>query len=40
LLRDGQPVTEPADGRALVGETVRDVLARRLPLLRRMGVLD
>jgi hypothetical protein len=40
LLRDGQPLREPAETRVLVGETVRNVLARRLPLLRGMGVLD
>jgi SAM-dependent methyltransferase len=40
LLRDGQPLREPAETRVLVGETVRNVLVRRLPLLRGMGVLD
>lgn len=40
LLRDGQPLRDPSDSRALVGETVRNVLARRLPLLRGMGVVD
>jgi hypothetical protein len=40
LLRDGQPLRDPADSRVLVGETVRNVLARRLPLLRGMGVVD
>jgi SAM-dependent methyltransferase len=40
LLRDGQPVQDVAETRVLVGETVRSVLARRLSLLRLMGVLD
>lgn len=40
LLRDGQPLQDPAETRVLVGESVRGVLARRLPLLRVMGVLD
>jgi len=40
LLRDGQPLKDSAETRVLVGETVRNVLARRMPLLRAMGVLD
>jgi len=40
LLKDGQPLTDPAEARVRVGETVRNVLERRLPLLRGMGVLD
>ena len=40
LLRAGQPLRDQADARALVGETVRNVLARRLPLLRAAGVVD
>jgi hypothetical protein len=40
LLREGKPLSDPAETRVLVGETVRGVLARRLPLLRGMGVLD
>jgi hypothetical protein len=39
LLRDGQPLPDPADARMLVGETVRSVLSRRLSLLQMMGVL-
>jgi hypothetical protein len=40
LLRDGKPLANPADNRVLVGETVRSVLARRLPVLRSLGVID
>ena len=40
LLRNGRPISDPAETRVLVGETVRGVLARRLQLLRGMGVLD
>ena len=39
LMRDGKPLAEPSEGRVLVGETVRGVLARRFQLLRGMGVL-
>lgn len=40
LLRDGQPPRDAAEARMLVGETVRSVLARRLPLLRGLGVIE
>jgi SAM-dependent methyltransferase len=40
LLRDGKLLQDPAEARVLVGETVRAVLARRLPRLRVMGVVD
>lgn len=40
LMRDGQPLRDPAETRVRVGETVQGVLARRLPLLRCLGVLD
>jgi SAM-dependent methyltransferase len=40
LLRDGKPMQNPAENRVLVGETVRSVLARRLPVLRTLGVID
>jgi SAM-dependent methyltransferase len=40
LLRDGKPLQNPAENRVLVGETVRSVLARRLPVLRSLGVID
>jgi hypothetical protein len=38
LLRDGQPLQDPDQARALVGDTVRAVLSKRLPLLRAFGV--
>jgi hypothetical protein len=40
LLRDGKPLQNPGENRVLVGETVRSVLARRLPVLRNLGVID
>jgi hypothetical protein len=40
LLRDGKPLQNAAENRVLVGETVRSVLARRLPVLRSLGVID
>jgi hypothetical protein len=40
LLRDGQPLGDPAEARTVVGEAVRGVLARRLQLLRGMGIVD
>jgi hypothetical protein len=40
LLRDGKPLQNPGENRVLVGETVRSVLARRLPVLRSLGVID
>jgi hypothetical protein len=40
LLRDGQPLDAPSEARTVVGEAVRGVLARRLQLLRGMGIVD
>jgi SAM-dependent methyltransferase len=40
LLRDGQPLADPTEARTVVGEAVRGVLARRLQLLRGMGVVE
>ena len=40
LMRDGHAVTDPSDARLLIGESVRGVLARRLSLLRLMGIVD
>ena len=39
LMRDGQPITEAAEARILVGETVRGVLAQRFQLLRDLGMI-
>jgi SAM-dependent methyltransferase len=39
LLRDGQPLKETADARALVGENVRGLLSRRYQMLRELGVI-
>ena len=39
LRRDGQPLLDPVEGRVLLGQAVRGVLERRLPLLRVQGVL-
>jgi SAM-dependent methyltransferase len=39
LRRDGQPLLDPVEGRVLLGQAVRGVLERRLPLLRIQGVL-
>jgi SAM-dependent methyltransferase len=39
LRREGQPLTDPVEGRALLGTAVRGVLDRRLPLLRLQGVI-
>lgn len=39
MHRDGKPVTDPADARALAGEVVQRFVERRMPVLRRLGVL-
>ena len=39
LLRDGKQLTDPADMRALISDTVRGFLTRRVPLLRVLGVI-
>ncbi|HEY7580601.1 MAG TPA: class I SAM-dependent methyltransferase [Acetobacteraceae bacterium] len=39
VQRDGQVVTDPADARRIVADAVATVLERRLPVLRRLGVL-
>jgi SAM-dependent methyltransferase len=39
LLRDGQPLRDLAEGRAMVGETLRGVLARRYQTLRNLGLI-
>ena len=39
LLRDGQPLKDPADARVLIGENVRGLLERRYQLLRDKGVI-
>jgi SAM-dependent methyltransferase len=40
LLQDGQPVTDPAALREAALGKVRDLLDHRLPVLRRLGVVD
>ena len=40
LRRDGQVLVDPVEGRVLMGNAVRGVLERRLPLLRVMGVVE
>jgi hypothetical protein len=40
LMRDGQQLTNPTEARALVGDMVRGVLARRASLWRELGVID
>jgi SAM-dependent methyltransferase len=40
LLRDGQPLPDEAEARALIGRAVRETLADKLPSLRRCGILD
>lgn len=39
VRRAGTPVSDPAEARALVRESVDGLLAQRVPLLRRLGVL-
>jgi Predicted methyltransferase regulatory domain len=39
VQRDGKPVTDPAETRQVVTEAVATALERRVPLLRRLGVL-
>jgi SAM-dependent methyltransferase len=40
MMRDGQQLTNPGEVRALVGDMVRGVLARRLSPWRGLGVID
>jgi SAM-dependent methyltransferase len=40
VQRDGQPVTDPADRRRIVAEAVATMVEKRLPVLRRLGVLE
>jgi hypothetical protein len=40
IQRDGKPVTDPVEARRMAGELVRTFLDRRMPVLRRLGVLD
>jgi hypothetical protein len=39
MRHEGEPVTDPAKEQALVVDAVRTMLERRVPLLRRLGVL-
>ena len=40
LQRDGQVVADPSVARDIVQEALRDIIARRVPLWRRLGVLE
>ena len=40
VQRDGKPVTDPAETLRIVTEAVAGMLERRVPLLRRLGVLE
>jgi SAM-dependent methyltransferase len=40
VQRDGQPVTDPVESRRIVSDAIRDMMERRFPVLRRLGVLD
>jgi hypothetical protein len=40
VQRDGKPVANPAEAREIVNVVLREILERRVPLLRRLGVLD
>jgi hypothetical protein len=40
VQRDGQPVTDTADRGRIMAEAVGTILEKRLPVLRRLGVLE
>jgi SAM-dependent methyltransferase len=40
VQREGQPVTDPADRRHVVAQAAATILEKRLPVLRRLGVLE
>jgi SAM-dependent methyltransferase len=40
VQRDGQPVTDTAESRRIMAEAVGTILEKRLPVLRRLGVLE
>jgi SAM-dependent methyltransferase len=40
MQRDGQPVNDLVESNRLISEAIANVLERRLPVLRRLGILD
>src|SRR5262249_23691650 len=38
--QEGKPVTDPDEARRIVGDAIRTIVERRLPFLRRVGVLE
>jgi hypothetical protein len=40
VQREGKPVTEPAEARQIVLDAIRNLIERRVPILRTLGVLD
>jgi hypothetical protein len=40
VQREGRPVTDPTDARQIVLDAIRGIMERRLPVLRRLGVLE
>jgi SAM-dependent methyltransferase len=38
VQRDGQPVTDPVEANRIMSEAIANILERRVPLLRRLGV--
>jgi SAM-dependent methyltransferase len=40
MQRDGQPVTDPAEANRIMTEAIATILERRLPVFRRVGVLE
>ena len=40
VQKEGQPVTDPVEAARIVTDALRNVVERRLPILRRMGVVD
>jgi SAM-dependent methyltransferase len=40
VQRDGMPVADPLEARQVVADSIRSIVATRLPVLRRLGVLE
>ena len=40
VRRDGTPVNDPPEARRIMADAIRGMIANRLPVLRRLGVLD
>lgn len=40
VQRDGKPVTDPVEARPIISDAIRNMIEKRFPVLRRLGVLE